>query len=571
MSKLDFADLTEKQKKVVHLSSNHIVTACPGAGKTRSVAARAVALVENGKRIALTSFTNVGADEITTTIAVQYGIKLGNEHFSGTLHALMIRYVLRPFGHLSMGCSIAPIVATSTGGRAFLYDGLEFSSGDFTICADGHLKYDGHLLEEHPMSTRQYAALEEEAWAAKCLHAQDGSVNGNEAMYWSARVLEDHQVARDALANRFDEIIVDEAQDTSALHIRCLDALKNAGLRSLFLVGDYDQSIYSFTGASPQSTKQLASRHDLNSFRLDENHRSSQLICDVTSRLRDGVPDVAVGKNRDFIRAPSIALYDEDRISELPSLFKARLERQGVSVANSGILVKNNALKAAVLGGVPGLGREFSFLTDFAELSNLHQFDAPALGRAESFIWELIRGQDEPASKVDPPGVLEVRGMALEAAGSIAECEDCVGRWYDHLQTRIERLVLSATMTSELKYRWPKLPDGIGEESLDSLFPSRIAEGVQVSTVHGAKGRSLDGVLLVGGHGSSKPHSEIWAKYFRRGGRKTAIDFEDTRNLYVALTRAQRVLELALPNETGDQALDTFFEAGFVMRAAYHD
>jgi ATP-dependent DNA helicase UvrD/PcrA len=85
-----------------------------------------------------------------------------------------------------------------------------------------------------------------------------GLVNYDDALYWSYRVLNDHPDLADAVVRRFDEILIDEAQDCSPLQVACLRALVEAGLTSLVLVGDFDQSIYGFQGAAPQLCESLA-------------------------------------------------------------------------------------------------------------------------------------------------------------------------------------------------------------------------------------------------------------------------------------------------------------------------
>lgn len=56
--------LSPMQRSVLLEEGNRLVTACPGAGKTRSISARASLLAARGDRVALTSYTNVGADEM---------------------------------------------------------------------------------------------------------------------------------------------------------------------------------------------------------------------------------------------------------------------------------------------------------------------------------------------------------------------------------------------------------------------------------------------------------------------------------------------------------------------------
>ena len=71
----------------------------------------------------------------------------------------------------------------------------------------------------------------------------------SDAMYWGLKVLENRDICR-AIAARFPEIIVDEAQDTSEVQFKIIEALADAGAR-IVLVGDPDQAIYQFHDARP--------------------------------------------------------------------------------------------------------------------------------------------------------------------------------------------------------------------------------------------------------------------------------------------------------------------------------
>ena len=104
----------------------------------------------------------------------------------------------------------------------------------------------------------------------------------DDAMYWSLLVLRRFPAVAAAVAGRFDELLVDEAQDTSELQLACLVELCTTDrLRSLVLVGDLEQSIYSFQGATPQELADVVRHRNLTPMSLVENHRSSQHLCDA--------------------------------------------------------------------------------------------------------------------------------------------------------------------------------------------------------------------------------------------------------------------------------------------------
>jgi ATP-dependent helicase/nuclease subunit A len=105
------------------------------------------------------------------------------------------------------------------------------------------------------------------------------------------RLLESHESIRCDTADRFEQILMDELQDTNPLQWKLVNLVR----RSFFAVGDINQSIYSFRHADPEVFE--AYREALTSAGatvddLRENHRSRQQILDTVSRMLDGEPGI---------------------------------------------------------------------------------------------------------------------------------------------------------------------------------------------------------------------------------------------------------------------------------------
>ncbi|GGW72856.1 UvrD-helicase domain-containing protein [Streptomyces xantholiticus] len=115
------------------------------------------------------------------------------------------------------------------------------------------------------------------------------------------------------LLSRFAEVIVDEAQDCSAADLAILELLHQAGL-PLVLVGDPDQAIYAWRGAEPQALHRLATQLTDIPVPLTGNWCSSPVICRLAAALRTGkrTPDTPV------------ASAEEIPVGILPTRFAAR-------------------------------------------------------------------------------------------------------------------------------------------------------------------------------------------------------------------------------------------------------
>ena len=115
-----------------------------------------------------------------------------------------------------------------------------------------------------------------------------GILSFDDAIWVALSILRGHPDIARAIGGRFDELLLDEAQDTSELQLAAIEALRATGaLKSLVLVGDLEQSIFSFQGASADGCRRLAEECHLEVLELTQNHRSSQRICDVAAHFCD--------------------------------------------------------------------------------------------------------------------------------------------------------------------------------------------------------------------------------------------------------------------------------------------
>jgi ATP-dependent helicase/nuclease subunit A len=107
----------------------------------------------------------------------------------------------------------------------------------------------------------------------------------------SIRLLESNREVREKTRARFDEVLMDELQDTNRLQWRLIERI----VRRLFAVGDINQSIYGFRHAEPAVFEQYRDGLARGGFAIDdlrENHRSTQPILDAVSRALDGAAGI---------------------------------------------------------------------------------------------------------------------------------------------------------------------------------------------------------------------------------------------------------------------------------------
>jgi DNA helicase-2/ATP-dependent DNA helicase PcrA len=563
-------ELTGQQRGVVDDEGDFLLIACPGSGKTRSAAARVGAVASRDSKVAICSYTNVGADRIGSVIA-EMGIVLGPEHFVGTLHGFLLRYVVYPFGAV-VGAERGPhLIEGSSHTVPYRGDNKKRVEVDaFRMRPDGSLKLKNRPQYLSAVPHEDIVAdVESEVRRHKRVLLRAGFVSFDDAMFVALSILRQQPEIARAVAGRFDEVLLDEAQDTSELQLACLDALKATGaLRSLVLVGDLEQSIFAFQGASADGCRRLAEKHGLRTIELTQNHRCSQLICDVAVHFceRDK-PDEAVGATADCPIEPEVMLYPAADPPAAVELFRQRLAEHGGDPTTAAILARSNALVAELNGDEPPvpvsdrpirLGRAVAALRH----GTLTRRQLEQVERIVAYAaWD-----EEVLDRLDPEQCEHLRTEAVGLLQNLPSLDEDLRVW-------IQR---AAALVGEAAGRLadpPANPGGrvvrskaehTGTVARDAFVSPRRELGAQ--TVHDIKGEDRDAVMVVIDRPRSRTHAAqvtLWESALT-GEEIEAEQAEEKRIAFVALTRAERICVVALPDDVrGRAAAEAFAMQGF--------
>jgi DNA helicase II / ATP-dependent DNA helicase PcrA len=564
--------VSAQQPDAVCADGNFFLLSRPGSGKTRTSAIRLAwsAVDSSGRRVAGTSYTNVAVEQIRATVR-ELGVVLDSSHFTGTIHEFLLRYVLYPFA--------APILAWSRPIRLVDDDWrgwadvvfrrnvkLRLPIGKFHFRADGSL-----VARDAPLSMTREQATEEGRDAAarlKRLCAARGLVSLSDAMYYALAVLERDDRAVRAVAARFHEVIVDEAQDTSDVQLRTLELLHAGGLRSLVLVGDLDQSIYGFQGAAPELCRDLVERHGLRELPLTENFRSSQAICNVTCRFRgDRDPDRAVGRYRGWSIQPEILRYPPEMPGRAREFFAERLADQGIDSAEAVVLARghwfadrlNGVRHAEIRPPVAALGALVAARTARFTLTK------DMLGKVEDLLAELA--WDTAAATLSEADRRRLRKATMRLVSELPALDRTLAVWVADART-IVGAVLPDLTDRPIHRPGDRVRSERGYEAINTMtaFGPSTTE-LEARTVHAVKGESHGAVLLVAApaQGREVDQTALWSRQLV--GHEVAVaEHEELRIAYVALTRAERYCAVALPDNSTGELLNAFLGAGFVLR-----
>jgi len=565
--------LTDHQLRPVLAERDIFLTACPGSGKTRAASVRVARLADQGTRVAACSYTNVGVEQIRRVLAMDLRVQLDSRHTIDTLHGFLLRYVLYPFGHLATGSPVTPrLVADDAGWRDVIFDGnnrIRLAVSSFRFRPDGSLCVRS-VPARFPLTENDAAKKgQADALRLKYIAAKAGIVSFDDAMYWSLRVLEEHPYVAGAIAGRFDELLVDEAQDTSELQLACVRALSDTGrLQSLVLVGDLEQSISAYTGASREGCEALAEHRGLQAIDLTQNHRSSQKICDVAVHFcaRDE-PDRAVGKDAACPHEPEVCVYAVDQPQQALLWFRERLAELGEDLADAAVLARTNALVAELNGQTTpvdvrprplAIGRAVSALRGAGTLGRRQ---VEAIDRIIAFTaW----GADD-LSELESDQRWVLRQATMQLLRAAPDLHQNLRAWIQGA-ARTLAVVAEALVESPAHKSGQVLASAASQEghvAADVFAPA--ATDLRAQTVHDIKGESRGTVLVVVDRLRSRrrgAQSDLWSRPLL-GEAVGEEDAEELRIAFVALTRARRYCALGLPDNCGDPVLAAFEGAGF--------
>jgi DNA helicase-2/ATP-dependent DNA helicase PcrA len=279
--------LNSKQKKVAfELTGNTIVSASPGTGKTKTLVARAQKKLETmpkHKSLALITYTNAGADEISSRLNVD-----DKEIFIGTIHRFCLEFILRPFSWIYNWNK--PRIVTFDELNEFIEINSDIDFGDSPLDELGKLK---RLLNGELDKSVEWGNVESLEYIAELYFdflTTKKAIDFNEILYKSYKIISENPFVSNSLANKFYEISVDEFQDTNIFQYEILKSINQTLTCTFFMVGDEKQKIYKFAGAIDNAF--VNASNDFNAIieNLDVTYRSTTNIINGYSSLFQNHP-----------------------------------------------------------------------------------------------------------------------------------------------------------------------------------------------------------------------------------------------------------------------------------------
>jgi DNA helicase-2/ATP-dependent DNA helicase PcrA len=344
---MDYLDvLNEKQREAVfHLGTPLLILAGAGSGKTRVITTKIAWLIDekgyDPRSILAVTFTNKAADEMKSRVL----------DLSPATERVMIRtfhsfgaWLLRQHAHL-IGLPSGFTIYDTDDTIALIKSIAEKKTPLTEIKQYAHLisrAKDRCLSPAHDLSEFSWTPGFKDVYE-KYQNKLDeiGNVDFGDLIMKPVRLLREFSQVKRRIQQRFEVILVDEFQDSNRAQFELLKELYN-GTNYLCVVGDEDQSIYSFRGAEVENIVGFSKVFpNTRVIMLEQNYRSTETILHLATRVVEH-NEYRLGKNlwtENEGGEPVVyaQLYNQDE----EALFCAHL-LEDRNFDNTAILYRNN-------------------------------------------------------------------------------------------------------------------------------------------------------------------------------------------------------------------------------------
>jgi DNA helicase-2/ATP-dependent DNA helicase PcrA len=285
-----------QSEAVLHTEGPVLIVAGAGSGKTRALTHRIAYLIRehgvNPYSVLAITFTNKAAREMAQRVEELLGERIAKGMWILTFHSACVRILRREHKHLGLPSSFTiydegdterlitnvlrdlnldvkrfpPRAMSAAIGKAKDH---VLSAAEFTAGA-------GNFYEE--TIAKVYSAYEERKRAA-------GALDFDDLIGETVRLFREHPEVLEHYQERFRYVLIDEYQDTNRAQYELVNLLA-AKYRNVCVVGDADQGVYSWRGATIQNLLDFERDYpDAAVFLMEQNYRSTSNILAVANAL----------------------------------------------------------------------------------------------------------------------------------------------------------------------------------------------------------------------------------------------------------------------------------------------
>ncbi|WP_267523006.1 ATP-dependent helicase [Campylobacter sp. MG1] len=279
--------LNEEQYRAATANiGQNLIIASAGTGKTSTIVARIEHLLNLGikpNEIMLLTFTNKAAREMITRLEKKLGKNSIKGIISGTFHSISLEFLKKNKNIQLKKTNELRILLKSIYEK---YNPKTDDLYDYSYLAQIYSMFNNTCLNDdfHGYLCDNYEGqIHNSDFYCKVLSEYEEQKKSHNYYDFDDLLLQALTFFKNEFQGCFYEVLVDEYQDTNNLQSAILDAIPK---KSLFCVGDYDQSIYAFNGANIEIIGSFKDRYkNAQIYSLNKNYRSLSNILEFANRV----------------------------------------------------------------------------------------------------------------------------------------------------------------------------------------------------------------------------------------------------------------------------------------------
>ena len=382
------------------------------------------------------TFTNKAAGELKERLRNMLGGEEGDEVFASTFHSACVRILRRWAESIGYPRSFT-IYDTDDSQRVMKAVYKELNVDDKAIkikkASNQIGRWKDQLISPEKAVSCSIGNFEEqkiaqiyESYQKKLREA--GAFDFDDLIYCTVQLLEEHSEVREFYQNKYRYLLVDEYQDTSIAQFRLVSLLTGPE-QNICVVGDDDQSIYSFRGATVENILKFEKIYPrTKTIRLEQNYRSTSNILNAANCViqhnieRKG--KTLWTKNGDGDKVQVYVAEDEqDEAAHIAEIIGEHI-KQGGHLSDHAILYRTNAsstpiqmyfTRAGISHKIVG-GMRFN---DRKEIKDIHSYMSIVANSKDNI--RLRRIINEPARKIGNTTVDVIADLAAQQGISMLE------------------------------------------------------------------------------------------------------------------------------------------------------
>ena len=594
---------TEQARAVVHGPGSLAVIAGAGSGKTRVLTQRIGWLLASNDwaptRILAVTFTNKAAQEMKKRL-IALGVDDVPRMWVGTFHGLCHRFLRRHHEAAGLDASFVILDAADQEKivkRLYKDNDWDTESSDpkDAVRYINSSKDAGLRPAQCPTSEPSDRFFRQVYQAYQELCDKNSWLDFGELLLRCAEVMDTNEAIRLSYQTQFGHILVDEFQDTNDIQYAWIKRLSGAGQSiPVTVVGDMDQSIYSWRGAQMTNVQRFVDEFaDVGLVKLEQNYRSTPSILRAANTL--------IGHNA--TRIPK-SLWTDSKNEQPVVLFEARDEREEAewvvtqarrqhdatgAWADTAVLYRSNAQsriveEACIRRGIPykitggirfferaeikdALAHLSVIMSPHNDLALERALGVPSKGFGAKTVdsvrlaaikdgtswhdalnsikltpkmkasWELARDGWADQARRPATSLEEWVRWCVEKTGLLAHHQEIDRKEGSDRAENLQELISVARRFTQgrTSQGLPVVQDFLASAALESAVSAdQSDDALQLMTIHAAKGLEFPCVCAIGWDEGLFPSSQ--------SNGDTARMEEERRLAYVAITRAEQQL-----------------------------